>query len=632
MKRTKAGNKPKRPPSNFIPINMAEDELYTFGMELSEDAKEELFERNSEQSSTLERASKASTNLLPVIAVLSVSILLLFSGIIFALMGGDGADPNDLDGDGIQNLEDSCPNGIGDWSSNPTNDHDSDGCSDESEDDDDDQDRIPDDIDRCSQGLLGWESTSQNDHDQDGCQDATEDLDDDNDGVDDANDTYPLDSTEWLDTDGDGWGDNGDAFPFDSSEWSDVDGDGYGDFIDLFPNNATEWADADGDGIGDNSDLDDDNDGVPDDEDLNDQRDAAMYLQLDNFTLLESVDLFDTQGEIYFCVNVNNQSYGCLPSVINTYEEVQVGETLRLTHSYHINLDERVRYHFIEVMAYDSDPFSDDLLDLNPSEEYQAYQVIFDSQDGFFNQTFTADGSSGGDGDAGRLEFSIVPFDNLESTVRQFTWDYDGQLHSLVWTLNYSSYINYRSMNHAIDWSTAETYQDIIPQYAAFATPTDSNVMALAEELKQMANDLGYVSSLDVARFIHAFVGDIPYMFDDDSLANQSEYPKYPIEMLWEEAGDCEDASVLFISLAEHLGYDTALMLGQTKASEDDEWGGHAWAVIAMENHSGDHYLGSGEKSNLPYYFVETTGHYDGSDIGINPWYDTDQEAFHEIT
>ena len=72
------------------------------------------------------------------------------------------------------------------------------------------------------------------------------------------------------------------------------------------------------------------------DEDLNDGRDAAMYLRLENFTLLETVDLFDSQGEIYFCVNVNNQSYGCLPSVLNSYEEVQVGETLRLTHSYHI--------------------------------------------------------------------------------------------------------------------------------------------------------------------------------------------------------------------------------------------------------------------------------------------------------
>ena len=607
---------------------MSEDELYNFGMERGEDLKS----HDETAVLTLERATKASTNFAPFIAVLSVSFLLLGSALVFALIDVDKDDPNDLDGDGIQNYEDACPNGIGGWSSSSTTDHDSDGCSDESEDDDDDQDRILDELDACSKGLLDWESNPQNDYDQDGCQDATEDLDDDNDGVEDDNDTYPLDSTEWLDSDGDGWGDNSDAFPLDPFEWSDLDGDGYGDSVDLFPTNATEWADADGDGIGDNSDLDDDNDGVPDDEDLNDARDGALYLRLDNFTLLETVDLFDTQGEIYFCVNVNNQSYGCLPSVLNTYEEVQVDETLRLTHSYHINLDERIRYHFIEVMAYDSDPFSDDLLDLNPSEEHSEFQVVFDSQDGFFNQTFIADGDGGGDGDAGLLEFSIIPFDNLESTVRQFTWDFDGQSHSLVWTLNYSTYIEYRGMNHAIDWSGAESYQDIIPQYGAFATPTDSNVMALAEELERMANDLGYLSSLDVARFIHAFVGDIPYMFDDDSLANQSEYPKYPVEMLWEEAGDCEDASVLFISLAEHLGYDTALMLGQVKATEDDDWGGHAWAVITVENYSGDHYLGSGEKSSLPYYFVETTAHYESSDIGINPWYDIDEEAFLEIT
>lgn len=88
------------------------------------------------------------------------------------------------------------------------------------------------------------------------------------------------------------------------------------------------------------------------------------------------------------------------------------------------------------------------------------------------------------------------------------------------------------------------------------------------------------------------------------------------------------------INMAEDELYTFGMELSEDANEElfERNRGGHAWAVIAMENHSGDHYLGSGEKSNLPYYFVETTGHYDGSDIGINPWYDTDQEAFHEIT
>jgi hypothetical protein len=51
-----------------------------------------------------------------------------------------------------------------------------------------------------------------------------------------------------------------------------------------------------------------------------------------------------------------------------------------------------------------------------------------------------------------------------------------------------------------------------------------------------------------------------------------------------------------------------------------------------MENYSGDGYMGEGDKSNVMYYFVETTGHYDGSsDIGINPWYDMMDEVFYDV-
>jgi hypothetical protein len=576
-------------------------------------------------------SSKAKAIDGPFIAILAVSLLLICSVVLAVFLIND-YDPDDLDNDGVENNGDDCPDGLSDWLSDANTDHDGDGCQDLNEDENDDNDSLLDDADLCPTGLLDWVSSLDNDADGDGCQDASEDSDDDNDGVEDVNDTFPLDPTEWLDSDMDGVGDNNDAFPFDPAEYLDSDADGYGDGIDLFPFNGTEWSDADGDGTGDNADLDDDNDGVFDEEDLNDRRDGALYLTLDSFTLHETVDLFDTQGEIYFCVSVNNDSLGCLPSVLSSYEEVDVGQTISLSHSYFINLDERLRYHYIEVSAFDSDPFSDDLLDINPSEDEQSFIVYFDAQDGFFNQSIVGNGTDGGSGDAGTLEFSLLPFDNLVTTVRQFTWDFEGVEHSLVWALNYSSYISYRSMNHYIDWSFAETYQDIIPQYAAFATPNDPHIMALAEELEHMANEFGYTSQLDVARFIHAFVGDIPYMFDDDSVANQSEYPKYPMEMLWEEAGDCEDASVLYISLAEHLGYDTALMLGQTKSNEDDDWGGHAWAVVVIDNYSGDSYMGAGQKSNLSYYFVETTAHEGSIDIGVNPWYDITDEAFYEIT
>jgi len=111
-------------------------------------------------------------------------------------------DQNDLDGDGVANAIDDCPNDAGD-------------------------------------------STL----DQVGC------PDDDGDGYSNAGDAFPSDVNEWVDSDGDGVGNNADAFPNDATETMDSDGDGVGDNADAFPMNALEQVDSDGDGVGDNADA-----------------------------------------------------------------------------------------------------------------------------------------------------------------------------------------------------------------------------------------------------------------------------------------------------------------------------------------------------------------------------------------
>jgi len=89
----------------------------------------------------------------------------------------------DSDGDGVYDADDDCPNGEINWTSVVTNDYDSDGCQDATEDDDDDNDGIYDAYDGCPQGNLGWTSATSTDWDSDGCQGSTEDNDDDNDSV-----------------------------------------------------------------------------------------------------------------------------------------------------------------------------------------------------------------------------------------------------------------------------------------------------------------------------------------------------------------------------------------------------------------------------------------------------------------
>ena len=100
--------------------------------------------------------------------------------------------------------------------------------------------------------------------------------------------------------------------------------------------------------------------------------------------------------------------------------------------------------------------------------------------------------------------------------------------------------------------------------------------------------------------------------------------------MLWEGAGDCEDAAALYISLMEALGFDAVLILVDVKNSDDDDWGGHAMPGIHIPNHTGTYYYwNSGSKANIPFYLAEATG--GSSSIGEDPWYDRENGMLYDV-
>ena len=177
-------------------------------------------------------------------------------------------DQNDLDGDGVLNADDDCPEVAGNSTQDQT------GCP------DDDGDGYSNAGDAFPSNSAEWM-----DSDGDGVgnnadafpNDATESEDSDGDGVGNNADAFPFNPFEIMDSDGDGVGDNSDAFPNNPSETADSDGDGVGDNSDAFPTNAFEQMDSDGDGVGDNTDafpndstqsLDSDGDGIGDVNDL----------------------------------------------------------------------------------------------------------------------------------------------------------------------------------------------------------------------------------------------------------------------------------------------------------------------------------------------------------------------------
>ena len=204
-------------------------------------------------------------------------------------------DQNDLDGDGIPNANDDCPEVTG------TSTQDVNGCP------DDDGDGYSNAGDTFPNDANEWL-----DSDGDGVgnnadafpNDASETTDSDGDGVGDNSDAFPMNSFEQLDSDGDGFGDNSDDFPNDATENKDTDGDGVGDNADIFPMNAYEQFDSDEDGVGDNSDAfpsnafeqyDSDGDGVGDNTDAF-PNDASETTDSDGDGIGDNSDLFPNNG------------------------------------------------------------------------------------------------------------------------------------------------------------------------------------------------------------------------------------------------------------------------------------------------------------------------------------------------
>ena len=75
----------------------------------------------------------------------------------------------------------------------------------------------------------------------------------------------------------------------------------------------------------------------------------------------------------------------------------------------------------------------------------------------------------------------------------------------------------------------------------------------MAAQLYRLGHPFG---SQDEVAFVLAFVQQvITYR------SEEGEYPRYPVETLWEGGGDCEDYSILGAAILLSMGYQVALLL-----------------------------------------------------------------------
>ncbi|MGD0070661.1 MAG: hypothetical protein ABSB71_03770 [Candidatus Bathyarchaeia archaeon] len=169
---------------------------------------------------------------------------------------------------------------------------------------------------------------------------------------------------------------------------------------------------------------------------------------------------------------------------------------------------------------------------------------------------------------------------------RDFAWDYDGN----HWTWNLSIPVALYDAYKAVPDSTR--IQNGPAGYDFCVTTKDSYLQGLVEKLNETVTQLGY-GSLDQVSFVLAFVQSIPYKSDLNTTGYE-EYPRFPIETLVDQAGDCDCKAVLFATLTLMMGYG-AVFINPTD---------HLAVGVLGNDLSGTYWT----YENRTYYYAETTG------------------------
>ena len=193
------------------------------------------------------------------------------------------------------------------------------------------------------------------------------------------------------------------------------------------------------------------------------------------------------------------------------------------------------------------------------------------------------------------VDYKESPLDNVltrELHIRHLTWRYqtvDGALGSLLGDNNNtgSVFIDIPSdlLEAAIDADLKR--QEAWTSYADY-TATNAVIQDLKSKLDHIME--GY-DEVDRLNCLIKMVQSIPYKYDDNSKEKSKaygvtgfDYWDMPVELLWDEKGDCEDHAFLFAALAREMGFDVALSFVITPSGPDAEKrGGHMAALIRSE-------------------------------------------------
>jgi len=126
---------------------------------------------------------------------------------------------------------------------------------------------------------------------------------------------------------------------------------------------------------------------------------------------------------------------------------------------------------------------------------------------------------------------------------RTYVWEYAGRTWSLSYAFPSSVYDAQRSSPRNLVYSAYGSY---------VSDPRDDEI--LRDFLGQVERLAAGLNIWDRLNLILALVQSLPY-------AEEScEYPRYPLETLIDQRGDCEDAAILAVALVREMGFSAVLL------------------------------------------------------------------------
>jgi hypothetical protein len=106
-----------------------------------------------------------------------------------------------------------------------------------------------------------------------------------------------------------------------------------------------------------------------------------------------------------------------------------------------------------------------------------------------------------------------------------------------------------------------ESYNYFAEYSAMAADPYDDAVIdSIIRQINETAIANNVIDYEKKASFAISFVQSLNYI-EDVVTKSFDEYPRYPVETLFEQGGDCEDTSILAAAILSEMGYDVVLLL-----------------------------------------------------------------------